>query len=94
LRYVYLGGDLVVAAQDIVALLDVRLLQASDVNREFMDRAAADRRLRGGPPDAGSKALVVTHDGVFASALSIGTLARRMTYLRWSAQGWEQESPR
>jgi len=90
--YVHLGGESVVAVPDIVAILDVRVLGDSEINREFMDRTVAARRLRGDGLGPGCKALVVTRDlTVFASGLSASTLARRMTHLRRSAAAWGPE---
>lgn len=87
--YVHLGGDLVVAVNEVVAILDVRLVEAAEINREFLDRATSGKIVRGGglPPDR--RALVVTTDAVFTSGISVATLARRMTHPRQSAEDWK-----
>lgn len=78
---------------DVVAVLDVRLLEASDITREFVERALAARRLRGDGLTPECKALVVTREGaVYASGISVATLARRMTYRRQSTRAWEAET--
>ncbi|MDQ7842723.1 MAG: hypothetical protein QN141_01345 [Armatimonadota bacterium] len=90
--YLHLGGESVVAVLDVVAILDIRVLEGSEVNREFLDRAVADRRLRGDGLSPGCKALVVARDRtVFTSGLSASTLARRMTHLRRSMSAWGAE---
>lgn len=91
--YVHLGGETIVPVPDVVAILDVRLLEASEVNREFIEKALAADRLRGDGLRPESKALVITRAGmVYASAISAPTLARRMTHLQQSAKAWEAET--
>ena len=92
--FVHLGGDTVVAAKDVVAILDARLLEQSEVNREIVERAVKARKLHGpgvGGPGVGPecKALVVAVDGVYTSGISAPTLARRMTHFRQAAISWE-----
>lgn len=77
---------------DVVAILDVRLLEASEINRELVDRAIAEKRLRGDGLTPECKALVVTRSAVFTSSISAPTLARRMTQLQQSALAWEAET--
>jgi len=91
--YLHLGGEVVVAAPDVVAILDARVLEGSEVNREFIDKAVAAGRLRGDGLIPGCKALVVTRDlAVFTSGISAPTLARRMVHLRQSAKAWDAEN--
>jgi len=90
--YVHLGGDLVVSVGEVVAILDARLVEASEINRELVERAVAGRRLRGEGVTPACKALVVTRDRtVYTSGISPATLARRLTHLRQSAKAWEAE---
>ncbi len=88
--YVHLGGELIVPVMDVVAVIDTRLVESSDINREFVDRAQKAQRLVGGGLSADSKALVVTRTGVIASGVSPPTLARRLKRLRQSAAAWER----
>lgn len=90
--YVHLGGDLVVAMKDVVAILDVRLLQTSELTREFVDRAMGTGRLLGDGLTPDCKALVVTAAAIFTSGISPSTLARRMTHFRQSAIEWGAET--
>lgn len=92
--YVHLGGDLVVRVTDVVAVLDARLLAGSEINREFVERSRAARRLRGDGPNEASKAVVVTSTAVIASGISPATLARRIADVGESARAWERETPR
>lgn len=89
--YVHLGGELIVPLVDVVAVIDTRLVEPSEINREFVARAQKAQRLRGGGLSADSKALVVTRTGVIASGVSPPTLARRLRRLRQSAAAWERE---
>lgn len=91
--YVHLGGDLVVAVRDVVAVLDARLIGGSPVNQEFVRHAEAASRVRGGGITPECKSLVVTHDRtVYTSGLSCATLTRRMTQLRQSTTAWDAET--
>ncbi len=76
--FLHLGGDLVVAVADVVAIVDCRLLEHAEVNREFLDRALAADRIRGGGLTPDCKALVITPKAVYTSGISAPTLARRM----------------
>lgn len=89
--YVHLGGDVVVAVADVVAIVDVRLTDYAEVNREFLDRAIAAKRVYGEGSIAESKALVVTYQGVFTSGISVATLARRMQHVRQEMLTWGGE---
>lgn len=91
--YVHLGGEMVVSVLDIVAILDARLVGISEINRELVGRAIAEKRLRGTGLTPDCKALVVTKQGtVFTSGISAPTLAKRMTHLQQSAKAWDAET--
>ena len=91
--YVHLGGEIVVPVLDVVAILDVRLVGSSEINRELVDRAVAEKRLRGGGLTPDCKALVVTKQGtLYTSGISAPTLAKRMTHLQQSVNAWEAET--
>ncbi|MCS7235052.1 MAG: DUF370 domain-containing protein [Armatimonadota bacterium] len=74
--YLHIGEDRVVRAADVVAILDVRLVRGSETNQLFFERAAAAGRVLGHNL-AGARSLVVTVRGVYPSAISPTTLARR-----------------
>ncbi len=67
-----------VAVADVVAIVDSRLLEHAEVNREFLDRALAADRIRGEGLTPDCKALVITPQAVYTSGISAPTLARRM----------------
>jgi regulator of extracellular matrix RemA (YlzA/DUF370 family) len=91
--YVHLGGEVVLAVPDVVAVLDARAVSGSPVNEEFIRRAQAAGRIRGGGLGPEAKALVVTRDGsVYVSSISPQTVLRRMARLRQSAKAWNAET--
>jgi len=91
--YVHLGGEMVVAVTEVVAVLDARLLTASPINQEFVSRAQAAGRVRSERVAAEWKSVVVTRDlTVFAAGISAATLTRRMTHLRQSAKACDAET--
>ncbi len=73
--YLHIGGEVALRTQEIVAILDARLL-ASEVNQQFLERAAAAGGIRGHGL-AAARSVVVTSRGVYLSSLSAATLARR-----------------
>lgn len=89
--FVHLGGDLVVPVAEVVAIVDSRLIDHAEVNREFIDRAMATKRMHGEGLTPDCKALVVTRQAVFTSGISVSTLARRMSHTRRGMMTWEGE---
>jgi len=83
--YVHLGGDLVVPIREVVAILDARLLEQSEINRALVERAALAKKLKGIGVGPDCRALVVAVDGVYTSGISAPTLARRMAHFRQAA---------
>jgi|FaiFalDrversion2_1042247.scaffolds.fasta_scaffold00040_4 hypothetical protein len=84
--YLHLGGGLLVPFREIVAILDLRYLRASEVNQAFLRRAAEAGRLSGTDLSR-ARALVVTVRGLYASPVSPRTLARRA-----QAGWWKRDS--
>jgi len=74
--YLHLGDDRVVRMAEVVAILDARLLRASEVNQRFFERAAAAGQVLGHNL-AGARSVVVTVRGLYPSPISAATLARR-----------------
>lgn len=74
--YVHIGEDVVLRVDTIVAILDARLVRASETNQQFLQQAASQGRLRGYGL-AGARSMVVTTRGVYPSPVSPSTLARR-----------------
>lgn len=74
--YLDLGRETVVAAAEIVTILDARLARA-EANRRFLEQVASR-----GVPEAvlrGCRSLVVTTRGIYPSAMSPQGLARRLS---------------
>lgn len=71
--FVYLGGDVVVDAREVVAILDVRRLQRTAGARELLTRATD-----GAAPREGHRAVVVTTRGMHAVPATPSTVARRV----------------
>jgi hypothetical protein len=70
---VYLGGDVVVDAREVVAILEVRGLQRTAGARELLGRAAGT-----GAPGESHRAVVVTTRGLHAVPVTASTVARRV----------------
>ena len=77
--YLHLGGSVVVPASDVVTIVDARLLGA-ETNRPLIRHVVAAGGIR--EEDLrGCKAVVVTTVGIYLSAVSPQSLARRMVAL-------------
>ncbi len=73
--YLHLGGDAAVAEKDIISIHDYAIFQLEE-NRDFFQRLEQSGRLQR-LSDKKPKALVVTVDKVYLSAISSITLKRR-----------------
>ena len=73
--YLHLGGDAAVAEKDIISIHDYAIFQLEE-NRDFFQRLEQFGRLQR-LSDKKPKALVVTVDKVYLSAISSITLKRR-----------------
>ncbi len=74
--YAYLGGDLVVRADEVVAVLDIRAVRASALNQRLLDRLSSAPA--GASLAAPCRAVVVTRTGVLPCPLSVETVWRRL----------------
>ncbi len=72
--FVHLGGDVVVDARDVVAILDLARMQRAPDARALVTRAAAAAPAAG----AAARTLVVTVRGLHLSPLASETVGRRI----------------
>jgi hypothetical protein len=73
---VHLGGDVVVDARDVVAILEVARLASAPDGRALVARASV-----AGETTASARTLVVTTRGLHLSPLAAETVARRVGQL-------------
>lgn len=81
--YVHLGGEVVVAVREVIAVLDGRSVATSAINQDLIARAPRLGDPAGtvpAPASRGAASWVVTTGGVHPSGMSAATLARRMTH--------------
>lgn len=77
--FVHLGGNTVVDARDVVAILDARRLHRVPDARALIDRAA---RLSGDAEAwVSARTVVVTTTGAYPAPISPATVARRIAQL-------------
>jgi len=86
--YVHLGGEVVVPIQDIVGIFDARMLEGNEDNQRFLESARTHGRMVAEIPVGDRKAVVVTTDGVYTSAISSLTLVRRVMNVQWGLGGF------
>ncbi len=72
-----LGGDTMVARDDIVAVLRPRILRSSRINRTMMETARGDKEIvrLGG---SRARSIVVADDCIYVSPVTPATIARRV----------------
>jgi hypothetical protein len=78
--FIHLGGDMVVRAKDVIAILDFHMKQSSKITRQFLQKAEED----GCVVTLGNeqtKSYVITQDKVYCSPISSLTLKRRANFL-------------
>jgi len=84
--FLHIGADEVVRVGELVAIFDVRVQKTSRFTREFVTLADVEGRLSdvsGGSP----KALVLSRDRLYISAVSSATLRRRALSVRRALEG-------
>lgn len=89
--FVHLGGDLVIKAQRIIAILDHESGETSSENRAFMKENEEQGLTQNVTADP-AKSIVVTEDTVYLSPISSHTLRRRAENMTFA--GNEEESIR
>ncbi len=75
--FLHLGGGIVVPAEEVIFILDLKSTQATKVTQKFVDNLVKDgliTRVEDGEP----KSLTVTDDQAFYSPISALTLRNRL----------------
>ncbi len=78
--FVHIGGETVIDARQVVAILDARGLQRTEEARALVDRACRGLGAALGSWP-GARTIVVTTTGVFPTPISSATVARRIQNL-------------
>lgn len=76
--FVYLGGDIVVAVREVVAILDARGLRRSSAGRSLLTRDAAAGRLAEPGLLPSARAIVVTAGRLYPTPVAPSTVAGRI----------------
>ena len=74
--FVHLGKNSVVRSSQIVAIIDYQVMEGSEVNQAYVDRAGRERKIQDvskGRPHS----LVITNEYIYLSAISSTTLKKR-----------------
>lgn len=78
--FLHVGGDFVVPAGDVIAIIDANLAEISPVTREFIELAKSEKKItditKGNP-----KSYVLTDDRIIVSPISSLTLQKRGNFL-------------
>ncbi|GEN34698.1 extracellular matrix regulator RemB [Aneurinibacillus danicus] len=78
--FIHLGGEMVVRAKDVIAILDYHMKQSSKITRQFLQKAEENGRIITLGSEQ-TKSYVVTKDKVYCSPISSLTLKRRANFL-------------
>ncbi len=76
--FVHLGGETVVDAREVVAILDARTQRKSSVGRALLAKAAATGRLADPRGLPGARAIVVTTRRLYPTPATPSTVAARV----------------
>lgn len=74
--FLHLGGDVVVSKKDIIAILDVRTMQAP-VTKEFIEIAGDEGFIKSIYEKEKEKSFVITTRDIYMSPISCITLKKR-----------------
>jgi hypothetical protein len=74
--FVHLGADVVIPTKEIVAIIDISLVQTSEITAEFYQMQADEDFLRD-ISDGSKKSLVITSRTIYISPISPLTLKSR-----------------
>ena len=74
--FLHLGGNIMVQKKDIIAVLDIQVVQ-SDATKEFMEIAADEGFIKNNYKNNTEKSFVVTTRNIYMSPISCSTLKHR-----------------
>lgn len=77
--YLHIGGDVVVAFQDLVAIIDVTSMERESNNQVFLKKAG-ERGYLELMADSPTNSWVITTRKIYASPISANTLRKRAGY--------------
>lgn len=74
--YIHLGGEKVIRTDELIAIFDISIDQASKISKQFIDQARENKQVEiiGDEPP---KSLVVSKYKIFYSPISSATLKKR-----------------
>ncbi|MBX6395567.1 MAG: DUF370 domain-containing protein [Alicyclobacillaceae bacterium] len=78
--FIHLGGDIMVPAKEVIAILDAKMTEVCDDTRNFLHLADEDGFVVRIEPGEG-KSLVITTRKVYISPISSLTLKKRAGYI-------------
>lgn len=77
--YIHLGSDVVISAQDLIAIVNIEKPMAADL-QDILDIAAEERKLINISSKDKNKALVICDDCAYISPISSITLYKRANH--------------
>lgn len=73
--FIHIGDDIIIQSKDVVSIIDRNIVDSSSDMEKMIDHAKRRKKLQGAKKD--SKSVVVTHDYIYYSTLSVATLKKR-----------------
>ncbi|WP_181350770.1 extracellular matrix regulator RemB [Thalassobacillus sp. CUG 92003] len=74
--FIHIGDDHVIQSEDVVAIIDHQLISSSSIIEEMIFNQRKNRKVIESEEEA-AKAIVLTHDYIYFSPLSVYTLKKR-----------------
>ena len=87
--FIHLGEDIVISANDLVAILDQQILKSSSIVNEFLD---SQKHHVVGLTSGVAKSVVITIDKIYYSPLASSTLKKRAQLISDVDTVFEEES--
>ena len=75
--FIHLGGDTVVSKEEVIAILNMQLVNKSEINREFIELAEDDGFISSIAKKDAPKSFIITTKKVYLSPISSTTLKKR-----------------
>jgi|LSQX01.2.fsa_nt_gb iron only hydrogenase large subunit-like protein len=85
--FVHLGADVVIPTKEIVAIIDMRLVEISEITAEFFREAVEEDFVRDISQGSG-KSMVITSRTIYISPISTMTLKSRAEDVLKGVKNW------
>ena len=87
--FIHLGGDVIVAKSDVIAIIDIKNAEEADATKEFLQVADDEGFIRSISEKGKEKSFVITSKHVYISPISSMTLFKRAEHIKTMINEWD-----